>query len=118
MYRPSEAEQMTTPLRLYTSTTKNVHGVEQKSYHAIEGESGIVFANFKSRGGTEKTVNDVLQIEDTAEVVCWYRPDIRSDCAFERLSDGAMYEILADPENVEMRNQILICKIRRIKGGA
>lgn len=118
MYRPTAAEQMTTPMRLYTAEKKNVHGVEQKTYTAVAGDDGVIMCNFKSRGGTEKTVNDVLQIEDTAEVTCWFRPDIKSDCVLERLSDGAMYEILADPENVDMRNMLLICKVRRIKGGA
>lgn len=117
MYRPKEAYQMTTAMRLYVPTVQNVHGVEQKTLAPVQGNNGVIMCNFKSRGGTEKTVNGVLQIEDTANVVCWYRPDIKSDCALERLSDGAMFEVIADPENIEMRNMILICKVRRIKGG-
>jgi hypothetical protein len=35
-----------------------------------------------------------------------------------RLSDGAVYDIIGEPENLEMRNMFLKFKIRRVKGGA
>jgi hypothetical protein len=35
-----------------------------------------------------------------------------------RLSDGAVFDILGEPENIEMRNQFLKFKVRRVKGGA
>ena len=115
MYRPSEAAQMTTAIRLQTPTTVTNYGVNKKVWHDVEG---VIMANFKTYGGTEKTDNNVLTVEDTAQIVCWYRPDIQSDCRIVRLSDNAAFEILGEPENIEMRNQFLKFKIRRIKGGA
>ena len=115
MYRPIEAAQMTTPMRLQTPTSVKTLGVNKKTY---EDASGVVMGSWKSYGGTETTVNGVLSIEDTAQVVCWYRPDIRSDCRIVRLNDGAVYEIIGEPENIEMRNQFLKFKVRRVKGGA
>ena len=115
MYRPSEAAQMTTPLRLQTPGTVSSYGVNKKTWEDVDG---VIMANFKTFGGTEKTDNGVLSVEDTAQIVCWYRPDIRSDCRIVRATDGAAFEILGEPENIEQRNQFLKFKVRRIKGGA
>lgn len=115
MYRPSEAAQLTTATRLQTPTSSKTLGVSVKTY---VDASGVVMANWKSYGGTESVNNGVLSVEDTAQIVCWYRPDIRSDCRLVRLSDGAVYEIIGEPENIEMRNQFLKFKVRRVKGGA
>jgi head-tail adaptor len=123
MFRPNEAAQMTTAMRLQTPVTRVSYGVSTNDYTDAKG---VIMANFKSYGGTEKNDNGVLSIEDTAQVVCWYRPDIKSDCRLILLSAGfddkgkpnAIYEILGEPENIEMRNMFLKFKVRRIKGGA
>lgn len=115
MYRPTEAAQMTTAMRLQTPTSKRVNGVLVKEYTDVPD---IVFVNFKTFGGTERLNNDVYIVEDTAQIVCWYRPDIKADCRMVRLADGAVYDIIGEPENLEMRNMFLKFKIRRVKGGA
>jgi head-tail adaptor len=128
MYRPSEAAQMTTAIQLQqpiktkssgvsqksSGVSQKSYGVSQKSYKDVDG---IVMANFKTYGGTEKTDNGILSIEETAQIVCRYRPDIKSDTRVVLLQTGAIYEILGEPENIEMRNMFLKFKIRRIKGG-
>lgn len=114
MYRPASAAQMTTAMRLQVPTSKTVYGVAQKTYT----DSDVIMCNFKTYGGTEAVSNDVLSVIDTAQITCWYRPDIKSNCRLKRLSDGAVFEILGEPENLEMRNQILYFKVRRVKGGA
>lgn len=114
MYRPASAAQMTTPMRLQVPKVTSVLGVAKKEY--TDGD--VIMCNFKTYGGTESVVNDVLSVIDTAQITCWYRPDIKSDCRLKRLSDGAVFEILGEPENLEQRNQILYFKIRRVKGGA
>ena len=115
MYRPSEAAQMTTPFRLQTPKTVSSYGVNKKTWEDVDG---VIMANFKTYGGTEKTDNGVLSVEDTAQIVCRYRPDIKSDCRIIRTTDSAAFEVLGEPENIEMRNQFLKFKVRRIKGGA
>ena len=92
------------------------YGVNNKSYSVETGEP--IFGSFKSYGGTDRDVNGVYSIEDTATVETWYRPDITSDCAVCVLATGAIYEIIGEPENIEMRNQYLVFKVRRYKGGA
>lgn len=115
MYRPSEASQMTTVMRLQQPTIVTEYGVSTKVWRDT---SLVVRANFKSYGGTEKVSNDVLVVEDTAQIVCWYHPDIKGDCRLVRLTDNAVFEILGEPENIELRNQFLKFKVRRVKGGA
>lgn len=114
MYRPSEVNQMTTPMMVYKVEEKYEVGVLVKQYTELDR----IFCNFKTYGGTEKEVNGVIAVEDTATIVTWYRPDITSDSILERLTDGAKFEILGEPENIEQRNMIMSFKVRRIKGGA
>lgn len=114
MYRPASANQMTTPMRLQVPTSTSVMGVAKKTY--TDGD--VIMCNFKTYGGTESVSNDILSVIDTAQITCWYRPDITSGCRLKRLSDGAVFDILGEPENLELRNQILYFKIRRVKGGA
>jgi head-tail adaptor len=115
MYRPSEAAQMTTAMRLQLPTINTEYGVSTKVWR---DSSLVIQCNFKSYGGTERINNDMLTVEDTAQIVCWFHPDIKSECRLVRLSDNAVFEILGEPENIEMRNQFLKFKIRRVKGGA
>lgn len=107
---------MTTPLVLQVPapiTTYN--GVRTKP--TFTDAEGIVYANFKTYGGTETKVDGIFEVIETAQIVCWFRPDIKSDCRVKRATDGAVYEIIGDPENIEERNQFLKFKVRRIKGG-
>ena len=72
--------------------------------------------NWKSRGGTETTVNGVVSILDTAIVTTWYRSDITSGCRL-KLEDGRIYDVVSEPENIEERNIFLQFKVQRAKGG-
>lgn len=95
---------------LYIPTYSRVNGVTKKQY-----SNGIrINAAVQSFGGTEITANNLYVIEDTAQVTTWYRPDIKSDCKIE--INKKTYEILGEPENINLRNQFITFKIRRIKG--
>ena len=76
----------------------------------------VIFANLKSYGGTETVSNDLLVIVDTLTMTTWYRPDITAKCRVRIAKSGAVYEIINEPENWEMRNQFIVCKLRRVKG--
>lgn len=114
MSRPNAAAQMVTACMLLVPTYgAKVNGVEVKTWPA----SGPTFcANLKSYGGTERVQNDLLVIEDTMVLTTWYRPDITAACRVRVLQTGALYEIINEPENWDMRNQFLVCKLRRVKG--
>lgn len=111
MYRPTTP--YSTPLLLYKPTYTKSYGVETKVYPE-RGE--LFFGTFRTFGGTERQTNGVYVVEDTATIETWFRPDIKSDCLIE--CDGAKYEIWGTPENISMRNQYLMIKVRRYEGGA
>lgn len=101
------------PLELLKPIKSKSVGVAKKTF----SENGdVFFGSFKTYGGTEKVVNGVLSIEDTAKITTWYREDIKSDCAVKK--DDAVYEIIGEVEDVGNRHQFLLFKVRRYKGGA
>lgn len=105
-------------MRLQRVTSERINGVLKKTYTDVPGEDGLIWCNYKTYGGTERKSNNIVIVEDTAQIVCWHRPDITSDCRLKRETDGAVFEIVGEPENLEMRNYEMQIKIRRAKGGA
>lgn len=103
-------------MRLLIPIYSSSLGVTKKSFPAND-EGEMFFGNFKTYGGTERNVNDIFEIEDTANVETYYRPDIKSDCRVYVPMTGAVYEVFGEPENIEMRNQYMKFRVRRIKGG-
>lgn len=112
-YRPKEIDNLDCAMLLLIPTYSKLNGVEKKSFP----ETGpLFFANFKTYGGTERDINGKYVIEDTANIVTWFRPDIKSDCRVVRLEDGAVFEILNEPEDVNFRHMFIIFKVKRVKG--
>lgn len=111
-YRPNGP--FNVPMFLFVPSMIEKKGSSKKIY-PDEGE--LIYCTFRTFGGTEKIVNDVLAIEDTAVIETWYRPDIKSDCKLKD-TDGIEYKILGTPENINKRNQYLRFKIKAIRGGA
>lgn len=104
-----------TPIELLIPTYTTSKGVKVKSFP----DSGIrLDCSFKTYGGTETTTNDLYTVIDTAIIETWYRPDIKSDCRIKLLSTGQVYEIIGNPENINMRNQFVKFKVRAVEGGA
>lgn len=117
MYKP------TTPFNvafvLMTPTYDNSYGVNHKAYSSPEAYGDCRYCSFKTYGGTERDVNGVYSIEDTGVVETWFDPEITSDCRICLLPGfDNIFEILGNPENIEMRNQYMRIKVRRIIGGA
>lgn len=114
-YRPTLP--FSTALVVLTPTYEKVNGVAKPTIPALK-DGFKINASFRSFGGTERTINGVYSIVDTADVETWYRPDITSDCIIAVEASGNLYKILGDVENIAMRNQFLRFKIERIKGKA
>lgn len=117
-YKPDLSNSI--PLFLLIPTKSTEIGVTKKVYPKLEDilvqdSPNLFFGTFKSYGGTEKIINGIYSIIDTANIETWYRPDIKSDCKIA-LEDGSIYEIINEPENINRRNQFLKFKIKRIKG--
>lgn len=125
--------EITDPIPLILLIPKKVtkvNGVNKKEYPTIEealsvkdkkGNSiNLFFGSFKTYQGTfikESNINGLFSIEDTANIETWYRPDITSNCRIARANDNAIYDIINEPENINMRNQFLKFKVKRVKGG-
>ena len=108
---------LTVAMVLLVPVYAKVLGVESKTFPDVA--DGIPFnGNFRTFGGTERDVNGVYSIEDTAIVETWYNPAITADCRIAIRERGAVYEMINEPENVELRNQYLKFRVRRVKGGA
>ena len=114
-YRPDLSN--TIALFLFVPTYSVVKGVEVKNYQSWENGE-LFYGSFKTYGGTERDVNGLYSIEDTAIIETWFRPDIKSNCRIGVPSTGAIYEVINEPENLNMRNQFLRFKVKRVKGGA
>lgn len=112
MYKPNLP--FAVPMFLFIPSFVTAKGSTKKSYPS-SGE--LFYCSFRTFGGTEKVVNDVISVEDTAVIETWYRPDVTADCIIQD-ENGTKYEILGTPENIEMRNQFLKFKIRAVRGGA
>lgn len=114
-YRPTLEN--TIPLILLIPTYGTKHGVATKTFPAVS--NGItIYGSFKTYGGTERNFDGIYTIEDTAVIETWYRPDVKSDCRIVVASTGAEYDIINEPENINMRSQFLRFKVKRVKGGA
>lgn len=117
MFRPKEANTMTTAVKLQRRVVTMVSGAQESTYVDVENDP-ILYCNFKTYGGTESVNNSLLTILNTATLVTWARPEIVASARIILLQDNSVWEIIGDPENIEMRNQLLSFKVRKVTGGA
>lgn len=108
------------PMKILIPKWEKVNGVRKKVYPLPEDvpENLIFYGSFRTFGGTETENNGVYGIENTATIETWYRPEITAECQVHLLNVGKTYEVLGEPENIEMRNQYLKVKVRLIGGKA
>ena len=104
---------MSTPIKLQSRVETDVSGMPEISYQ--DKTNAECFCNWKGKGGTESVQSGSLTVEDTAELVMWYRSDI-TERDLVLLNHTIPYEVVS-LENVEMRNQYLIIKVRRVVNG-
>ena len=110
-YKP--AAPFATEMFLFNPTIEDTDGIRTKKL-PTNGE--LFNGSFKTFGGTEKTVDGVLAVEDTATIETWYRPDIQAKSIIKVA--GTHYEVLGTPEDILMRHQYMKFKVRAVKGGA
>lgn len=110
------ASPLNVPLMLLIPTYSKEFAVESKSYPELS-EGILIYGNFRTFGGTERQVNGLYSVENTAIVETWFRSDIKSDCRIGVPQTGQIYDILGEPENIGLRNQYMKFKVQEIKGG-
>lgn len=109
MWRPN-IKQMSTPIKIQSRIEIDING--QVEILCQDKSDPEAFCNWKGKGGTETVQSGSLSVADTAELTMWYRPDI-TERDFVLLNHTIPYEIV-NIENVEMRNQFLVLKVRRV----
>lgn len=112
MHRPKD--NFNVAMMILTPVTQTVSGVLKKTYTDV---GDVFFGSFKTYGGTERELNGVRVVEDTAVVETWYRPDIKANVRI-KLETGEVYDIIGEPEDIEKRHQFMKFKLTRVKGGA
>lgn len=110
MYKPSSGP-FSTVIRVQKRKATDVNGAPEISFE--DAEPALNACSWKSKGGTENTESGSLIVEDTAEVVMWYRPDISERDRFLLNDNPDLAYDIQNIEDVEMRNQFLIVKVKR-----
>ena len=106
-------EPFNVPMKVLIPTSERIQGVLKKSFSDPE-DSELFFGSFRTFGGTENTQNGVYTVINTGVVNTWYRPDIKADCRIYLCETEQVYEIITDPEDIDMRHQYLQFKIRKV----
>lgn len=117
-FRP--AAPFTTPIYILNPVYETVKGVRNPEYPDPEDltDDDLIFGTFRSYGGTDTQSNDLIVVEKTGYIDTWYRPDILSNTRLYVIPTQDVYEILGDPEDIEMRHQYLKIRVRKIGGAA
>lgn len=112
-YKPSAPFNVAMKILVPTETV--VTGTTKKTFTDPES-SEMFFGSFRTFGGTENVRNGVYTLIDTAVIDTWYRPDIKANCRIYVCETEQIYEIISDPENIDMRHQYLQFKVRKFGG--
>jgi hypothetical protein len=111
MFKPN-IDGMTSSVRIKNKVQTNTYGAPKTAL--VDASDPVAFCNWKSKGGTEVIVGGTLTVEDTAEVVMYYRDDITTRDVLLLEGDATKaYEVIA-LEDIEMRHLYLMLKVRRV----
>jgi hypothetical protein len=112
-FRPSEP--FNVPMKILIPTETNVTGTTKKVYSDPEN-SELFYGSFQTFGGTENIQDGVYTLINTAVINTWYRPDIKGNCRIYICETEQTYEVIGDPEDINMMHQFLKFKVRKIGG--
>ena len=112
-FRPNEP--FTVAMKLLVPTSTVVKGVTKKVYKDPEN-SELFFGSFRTFNGTENFSNDVYTVISTGIVDTWYNPNIKTDCLVFICETGEKYQIISEPENINMRHQFMQFKVEKVGG--
>lgn len=114
-FRPNEP--FTVAMKLLVPTETVVKGVVKKTFSDPE-KSELFFGSFRTFNGTENFSNDVYTVYSTATIDTWYNPNITSACVVYLCETGEKYQIISEPENIDMRHQYMQFKVEKVGGKA
>ena len=109
------------PMKILIPTYQTTKGVRTPVYPepaALSDDEFLFFGSVRSFVGSITTENDLNVSQNTIYIDTWYRPDIRSNCRIYLCETEDTYEVVGDPEDIEMRHQYLRIRAQRIGGAA
>jgi len=115
-YKPSMP--FNVPMKLLIPTETVVTGTTKKVFPLPSevADDLLFFGSFRTFGGTENIQNGVYTLINTATIDTWYRPEIKSNCRVYLCDTEQTYEIISDPEDINMMHQFLQFKVKKIGG--
>ena len=112
MYKPANIREFITPAVHKKAIAKTVDNRTGKTYTEV----GTVRGMFKQKGTAETNANGVTIINEKTTFITWYKADF---AAADILTIGGVdFEIVGNPENVEMRSRYSVLTLERVSGGA
>lgn len=104
-------------MKVLVPTYSTSKGVQVKTYTDPE-KAKKFWGTFRSFGGTDTTNNDLFTVLATGYIDTWYRSDIKSACRIYICRTGEIFDILGEPEDINMRHQYLRIRVQKIGGKA
>ena len=112
MYKPANIREFVTPAVHKKATSKTVNNRTSKKIIEV----GIIRGKFKQKGTAETNANGLTVINEKTTFTTWYKADF---AAADILTIGGVdFQVIGEPENVEMRNRYAVLTLERISGGA
>lgn len=108
-------------MKLLVPTSVSVQGVLKKTYpkpEDVSDDACMFYGSFRTFGGVENVQDGIYTLINTATIDTWYRPDIKADCHVYICETDQTYEIISDPEDINMRHQYLQFKVKKVGGKA
>lgn len=113
MFKPN-IQQFATGIKIQHRVVENINGAPDISY--VDANPALDFCNWKGKGGSERIESGRLIVIDTAELTMWYREDVNErDRVLLNGDNNQAFEV-TNVENVEMRGQFMIIKVKRVVG--
>lgn len=103
-------------MRLLKPTNTIVKGVRKSVYPEDPHTGTLLFGSFRTFNGSENWSNEVYTIENTGTIDTWYNPEIKSDCRIYIEDTGEEWQIISEPEDIEMRHQFMQFKVQKVGG--
>lgn len=112
MYKPANIREFITPAVHKKATSQMVNGRTVKAF----AEVGTIRGKFKQKGTAETNANGLTIINEKTTFTTWFKADL---IATDIITIGGVdFEIVGNPENVEMRSRYMVLTLERISGGA
>ena len=112
MYKPANVREFITPALHKKATSQKVNGRTTKGYTEV----GTIRGKFKQKGTAETSANGLTIINEKTTFITWFTANIKA--ADILTINGIDFEIIGEPENVEMRSRFMVITLERISGGA